>query len=1845
MIKPIRWLGGLVLLMMCTVTAHASVGLTAITGGPNGDRMVNDSVLDVTWADVASPPVNFYMPDNCCGITYAGSAQEWIAGLNSTNYGGHNDWRLATDNGNLDDHYCVPGSLDELGCLFYNELGAPLWIPVTNFGPFTSLLAYKYYWSGTRSQFLAWRFYTGDAGQYGAYDGNISVFRVLAVRSGQSPAGVTIGGNISGLTAGQSVTLLNNGGDAISLSANGAFTFPTALSSGASYQVSIGTQPLDETCFIANAIGSVTTANITNVTVTCIPNAYFIGGTVTGLGSGKSLTLQNNGGDAVTVSSDSDFYFPTDLPSGTGYSVSIATQPAGQLCTVSNGTGVVSGATISNVIIACNNLYTIGGTLSGLAPGKSVILSNNGTDTLILSANSGFSFSSPLPAGTGYSVNVIIQPAGQTCLVANGAGSVSGTVSNVSVLCSSTYTVSGVISGLTATGLVLRLNGTSLIIANSASKFKFATALTDNSPYSVSVGIQPVGMSCVVSNGIGIITAANVTNVTIACNKTYTVSGSISGLTASGLILKLNGGANKIVPSGSSAFSFATALITGTPYAVTIQQQPTGLTCSLANDTGTIGTGNITNVTVSCSINTYSIGGVVSGLGIGKSIVLKNNGGYSLLVTANGSFTFTTQLPSGTSYFVTTGTIPSGQSCFVFNGSGTVATSNVTNVTVACTTYTVGGSISGLTSSGLVLQLNGAENLTVASGATAFGFSSSLVYGQSYTVTVGTQPIGMTCNVSNGSGVILGADVTNIVVSCSRNYYTIGGTVSGLNGSVILLNNGGDALMLGLSGAFTFPTPVISRNTYSVTVGTQPAGYTCLVSNGTGTIIGSNITNVSINCSPNLFTVSVSNPANASVSITGTTQVNAPSTASSILFNDTYGDANVTVSASKAGNTCTLSGTTIPNYITGNVTGVIVNCVPITYTISGSNNSSATLAASGSTAATGNVITGTTSFSFSARYGDTVQLIANKSHNTCTVSGLPTTINNDVIGVTVSCVLNANVSISGIASGHSETNGILSLTLTDTTTSEVIGTVSNIVSGTAPFSFPNSVPQGGSWLVSVDSQPQDETCLTLNASGVNAIIDVANVEVVCSVNKYTIGGAISGLSYTAGTFVVQVSDGATVPTIQTVTIPSGATSYTITPGLVHATNYTVTVQTQPNGQTCTLANSVGATGSSNVTNVDIACVAATYTVGFTVTGFVAVSSPVTATSSTTNAVFTTNLPANGSRISFSNTGGGLTAAVNYYVFNATAATAPASGGTFQVSLTAGSTTPVTLTTATTFAPAVTGTATQLVVQNNLVDDFTVTANTGGTATNTFATATGLSTGTAYAVTVKSSSQHQTCTTGGTAAGTITNANIVVPVTCVSNEVQVSGNISGHSIGMGAGAAGAVLSLKVNGSSTANETLPALADIASTFAFGTYVPVGQTYAVSIDSQPSIGTATTGVPNVRNCTMYNGSGTTVGQPANNTIITCRSTDKTKLGMWVVNPTSNTMNQYTMDATGKPVLNSTPILGSLNTGTPVFKTPTAVATTALNTAVLVANAGDNTLYSYQVGAGMGVGTALTATTSAPVSTGSNPYAIAVSPTSAMTAFVTNTGGNSVSGYTISGGATPAVTALAVIGTSVNPTPVGISPRGLAFHPSGRWLYVVNGGSNTVQAFNVTGGGLTALNTLGTNPGTNTVATGSDPYYIAFDPSGKYAYVTNGGDHTISQYKVCQYTDLTCTQGTLSANGSPVAVGSVSPRGISVDDGNVYVVSKDGKTVSQFTIGSNGQLSATPTSTIATGNGASNIAINPAFTSGATPVVYVTNSTDDTLQSITATAPNPLAALDSQSTLTGTITANGSTQIGISQ
>lgn len=112
-----------------------------------------------------------------------------------------------------------------------------------------------------------------------------------------SPATYTVGGIVSGLV-GSGLTLKDSAAGALIVSANGEFTLPDKLPSGAAYAVVIAQQPSNpvQNCVLTGGSGEIDDANASVLSVICGKPSYPIGVVLSGL-LGSSITIENNGGD------------------------------------------------------------------------------------------------------------------------------------------------------------------------------------------------------------------------------------------------------------------------------------------------------------------------------------------------------------------------------------------------------------------------------------------------------------------------------------------------------------------------------------------------------------------------------------------------------------------------------------------------------------------------------------------------------------------------------------------------------------------------------------------------------------------------------------------------------------------------------------------------------------------------------------------------------------------------------------------------------------------------------------------------------------------------------------------------------------------------------------------------------------------------------------------------------------------------------------------------------------------------------------------------------------------------------------------------------------------------------------------------------------------------------------------------------------------------------------------------------------------------------------------------------------------------------------------------------------
>lgn len=187
------------------------------------------------------------------------------------------------------------------------------------------------------------------------------------------------------------------------------------------------------------------------------------------------------------------------------------------------------------------------------------------------------------------------------------------------------------------------------------------------------------------------------------------------------------------------------------------------------------------------------------------------------------NFAFATPVAQGATYNVTISAQSAGATCVISNGGGTVGSGAVSGVQVNCTAnrFSVGGTSSGLMGTGLVLA-NGADTLSPASGASNFTFGQQVASGATYAVSVQTQPANATCAVSNASGSIVAATVTNVQVSCTANTFQVGGTISGLAASGLILANGTNTVSPAANAtSFVFSARIATGSSYRVSIAQQ----------------------------------------------------------------------------------------------------------------------------------------------------------------------------------------------------------------------------------------------------------------------------------------------------------------------------------------------------------------------------------------------------------------------------------------------------------------------------------------------------------------------------------------------------------------------------------------------------------------------------------------------------------------------------------------------------------------------------------------------------------------------------------------------------------------------------------------------------------------------------------------------------------------------------------------------------------------------------------------------------------------------------------------------------------------
>lgn len=152
--------------------------------------------------------------------------------------------------------------------------------------------------------------------------------------------------------------------------------------------------------------------------------------------------------------------------------------------------------------------------------------------------------------------------------------------------------------------------------------------------------------------------------------------------------------------------------------------------------------------------------------------------------------------------------------------------------------YKVGGSVVGLSGSGLILQLGSGETLSIEADGT-FSFPTPIGNLLPYQVGVISQPsqLAQVCTPSNATGVISGADVTNVLINCATSSFPVRTNISGLEGSGLRVQlqatddsaAPAQTVDVGEDGEVAFPTALLDGTRFELSIAQQPTSQWCIV--------------------------------------------------------------------------------------------------------------------------------------------------------------------------------------------------------------------------------------------------------------------------------------------------------------------------------------------------------------------------------------------------------------------------------------------------------------------------------------------------------------------------------------------------------------------------------------------------------------------------------------------------------------------------------------------------------------------------------------------------------------------------------------------------------------------------------------------------------------------------------------------------------------------------------------------------------------------------------------------------------------------------------------------------------
>ncbi|MFI5088964.1 MAG: DUF4082 domain-containing protein [Terriglobales bacterium] len=533
----------------------------------------------------------------------------------------------------------------------------------------------------------------------------------------------TISGTISGAGgSGATVTLSGTASATVTADASGNYTFSGVV--GGSYTVTPSKSGFTFAPTSQNV--TVTNASIPAVNFSTAVQTFTLQGTISGTGgNGATVNLSGTSGGTVTADASGNYTFTglvngsyTVSPNKTGFTFNPVTQSA-----------TVNGANVTGVNFASFANCPCSLWSSSTVPGN---VNSNDPNAVEL----GVRFTSDV-AG---SITGIRFYKGSTNTGTHIGNLWTNTGTLLATATFSNETASGWQQVSFATPVAIAANTTYVAsyytpVGNYSYDQSYFTSAFNNTPLH---GVQDGSGG---SNGVFLYSAASAfptgtylssnyyVDVVFATTLTFSISGTISGPGGNAATVNLTGASTATVTADASGNYTFSGLANGS---YTVTPSKTGFTFTPASQPATVNNANVT--ALNFSTVTYSISGTISGTG-GNAATVNLTGASTATVTADASGNYTFSGLVNGSYTVT----PS-KSGFTFTPVSTPVTVNGANVTavnfssVAATTFTISGTISGTGGNAATVTLSGASNATVTASATGTYTFSNLANG-SYTVT------------------------------------------------------------------------------------------------------------------------------------------------------------------------------------------------------------------------------------------------------------------------------------------------------------------------------------------------------------------------------------------------------------------------------------------------------------------------------------------------------------------------------------------------------------------------------------------------------------------------------------------------------------------------------------------------------------------------------------------------------------------------------------------------------------------------------------------------------------------------------------------------------------------------------------------------------------------------------------------------------------------------------------------------------------------------------------------------------------------------------------------------------